>query len=1239
MAFIPRVIEKLLDMINLQRHNDNYADIKTELDKSDAHIGNSAVHTTQIEKDKLAGIQAGAQVNPGAATTSAAGLMSAADKSKLDGVAAGANNYTHPSSHPPSIIVQDTGNRFVTDTEKATWNAKAGTTTATVSTDGLMSAADKTKLNGIAAGAEVNQTAFGNINGIAAQAKTDSLDIVGDIGLTVTTDPVNKQIKLTVTGEAAPGAHAITHLPGGSDPIPTATTSTGGLMSAQDKQDLTAAKTAIAEGQTIPAPIQRGVNVIQSDQASGATFRVIGCTLCNILGRDGGCESLTPFQTFGTVELSTTQKRSGINAIKVTASASTSTFYKDYAYVLDATKQYLFGCWVYIESYTSGTINVSLRDAGTNTSRYAASVNTSLVGQWQFVPLKVPTANVLVGNGFRTLLGVTTATAIVYFDEIRLYELSAADYAAIGTTITGEAIDRRWPYVDSVQHTRGLSVMMPGKNLLKGAPDATLPEMVLNAPYDFSMTRSSTGLNTITVDVKPGTVYTLKADHSGYMNVRRGVSGAVISGTSSQTLTFNTDIETKVTIGLGVNGAGSVSFKNWMLVLGGADQLPASFTPYNPTYANADTILASNVDRTIADSYDSATGQIFRRLVIGLKMDGLKDVGLEGVYTGYKRLYQNIAVPTNTIQHQNAVRFDGLVLQRYGPAPIAADHFVITTSDNRVYLSVGNTLSGWVDAVAPNSNARKGLCNGWRANGNNGSIYNSWVSILTGEAPTTNTEAYVAANKAPGWDAYATLDYVRATPITEQLSGDLGGLNVVKGGNQVELMEGVVVRERAYPKLDGSGWYIMSADSTEFWGSSRVKYTTRKFLSVYKGMELDSSWRAVSGPPTFISANSARYTAAEIAANEWYVDYIVLDKHSYTANVVDATLIYRSTLGGAVAQATQDIAKLQQHNGVQDFALDYIEAKADNNAHDLVQRNSYGTTAGTATAYTLTLTPAPQLVEGMRVMVKLHVDNGANPTLNVNGTGAQAIRKPNGSAPAAGLLKSGSVYTLVYNGTAFTLQGEGGEYGTAVAAEVLAGKTIGTDAGIVTGTMPDRSSQEPDAISTFLFNPGTGNRVYLKPPTGYYPGSGSFGNVRSAAQPDLIAANIRAGTSIFGLVGTLIEGKRWAQGTSPLQHFDRYHKITITGLSFQPSFIFVSTSGINAPLSSAWASISPQFTGGILTNKYPDTSSGYIRMQENGAQGTGNDQFQITANGAEIVVYYDSGAGVPTASPAWWAFE
>ena len=94
-----------------------------------------------------------AKASTAVATSSANGLMASADKTKLDGIASGANNYTHPANHAAGVITQDANNRFVSDTEKAAWNAKASTALATTSVNGLMACTDKTKLDGIAAGA------------------------------------------------------------------------------------------------------------------------------------------------------------------------------------------------------------------------------------------------------------------------------------------------------------------------------------------------------------------------------------------------------------------------------------------------------------------------------------------------------------------------------------------------------------------------------------------------------------------------------------------------------------------------------------------------------------------------------------------------------------------------------------------------------------------------------------------------------------------------------------------------------------------------------------------------------------------------------------------------------------------------------------------------------------------------------------------------------------------------------
>ena len=95
------------------------------------------------------------------ATTSTAGLMSAADKTKLNGIEAGANKYTHPSytskaSGLYKVTVDATGHvsaaAAVEKSDITALGIPGQDTTyknATQSQAGLMSAADKTKLDNI----------------------------------------------------------------------------------------------------------------------------------------------------------------------------------------------------------------------------------------------------------------------------------------------------------------------------------------------------------------------------------------------------------------------------------------------------------------------------------------------------------------------------------------------------------------------------------------------------------------------------------------------------------------------------------------------------------------------------------------------------------------------------------------------------------------------------------------------------------------------------------------------------------------------------------------------------------------------------------------------------------------------------------------------------------------------------------------------------------------------------------
>ena len=75
---------------------------------------------------------------------------------------------------------------------------------ASTSTAGFMSAADKTKLDGVATGAEVNQNAFGNVSvgstNLQADNKQDTLYIAAGSNISITADTSNDKLTIGLTG-------------------------------------------------------------------------------------------------------------------------------------------------------------------------------------------------------------------------------------------------------------------------------------------------------------------------------------------------------------------------------------------------------------------------------------------------------------------------------------------------------------------------------------------------------------------------------------------------------------------------------------------------------------------------------------------------------------------------------------------------------------------------------------------------------------------------------------------------------------------------------------------------------------------------------------------------------------------------------------------------------------------------------------------------------------------------------
>ena len=169
------------------------------------------------------------------ATTSADGLMSSEDKTKLDGIASGANKYTHPSytnrtSGLYKITVDATGHvsaaTAVTKSDITALGIPGQDTNttyanATTSTDGLMSAEDKVKLNGIAAGA--NKYTHPSYTAKSSGLYKVTVDALGHVSA------VASVTKADITALGIPSTNTT---------YANATTSKDGLMSSEDKTKL-----------------------------------------------------------------------------------------------------------------------------------------------------------------------------------------------------------------------------------------------------------------------------------------------------------------------------------------------------------------------------------------------------------------------------------------------------------------------------------------------------------------------------------------------------------------------------------------------------------------------------------------------------------------------------------------------------------------------------------------------------------------------------------------------------------------------------------------------------------------------------------------------------------------------------------------------------------------------------------------------------------------------------------------
>jgi len=180
----------------------------------------------------------------------------------------------------------------------------------------------------------------------------------------------------------------------------------------------------------------------------------------------------------------------------------------------------------------------------------------------------------------------------------------------------------------------------------------------------------------------------------------------------------------------------------------------------------------------------------------------------------------------------------------------------------------------------------------------------------------------------------------------------------------------------------------------------------------------------------------------------------------------------------------------------------------------------YVVTTNIGDAFSATLSPVPSAyTSGMRVIVKFNASPTGAATINFNGLGAKAIKLTDGTDASL----EASVYTLVYDGTNFILQGSG---------EV-----------------------RRDGDNASLSSSVSGTTLKLVAPKGIYDGIDDTVTITDA---DFVAGNIISGIDVFGVIGTGTPINNTQSGSVSWSSTALTLDATITAVDTSKSIIFYS---------------------------------------------------------------------------------
>ncbi|WP_025718325.1 hypothetical protein [Paenibacillus sp. 1-18] len=620
--------------------------------------------------------------------------------------------------------------------------------------------------------------------------------------------------------------------------------------------------------------LEPGVQIVHAEKAAPFSLSgITGRTLVNLLGRAGSCDQISSLLGWeADLAVDTSNKAQGAGSIKVTAKNAAGV-YNVYSAGLKLTGGRYYIALADVKNINaSNSIYVNFSAGGNKALKQSMDPSKFVTIYTKYAPANDTPTNLEVSS-------ISTATGQAFYaDAIRLYEVSASEYAALDS-MTPEQVAVKYPYVDSVMPARNPYAIRYGENLLPPFYEwlTTGHKLSINSPYSIEGELLSGAIGTdayavIYLDVIPNKEYTItnpaestgKVRISAFNNAGTRIQGIFINPGESRVIKMDASA-----VRIGVNVSGVTQYTNefdvnaWSWPVGTKRKfynpilnVGSTAKPFKP---REDSMLALQTDLYAdpvtganADTVFERDGQYFKsKRWQGLMLDGSRAwIPGEGGATNGNRQVKVTGLAIGAVAGSGiGTKYDGKLLPQ-GSTGSSADTNAVTAA-GEIYFGIPVADSGWADGYQPTQDDIKAYFYGYKAYDANTITPAQAQAATSATWNGTGTKYWVQCIGAPNFtqsvpqQAYAgytpyQLVYQLATPTVEPIVSE-GQLSFIEGENQVEVGTGIVLREKAklYQELDTKRWNINNGSPGEY-QASLLSYRVNRFIGIYNNSKPDT---------------------------------------------------------------------------------------------------------------------------------------------------------------------------------------------------------------------------------------------------------------------------------------------------------------------------------------------------------------------------------------------------------------